>query len=65
MRVFHRGSTDPLADIRRTEEYQDRVARLGRYNSEVGRGVMHTPEWVAFMADEQAWFNDLHYRRVR
>jgi hypothetical protein len=34
-----------------------RVMQLATYNSEVGRGLVHTPEWVAFMEKEQAWFN--------
>ena len=29
---------------------------LGRYNSERARGIVHTPEWEARMAEEQAAF---------
>lgn len=30
---------------------------LARYNSEKARGLVHTPEWDARMAEEQARFN--------
>lgn len=33
------------------------VEDLGRYNSEVGRGIVHTPEWRERMAAAQAEFN--------
>ena len=31
--------------------------RLGTYNAERARGIMHTPEWQAKMADMQARFD--------
>jgi hypothetical protein len=30
---------------------------LGRYNAEVARGIQHTPEWQAYMADLQQRFD--------
>ena len=30
---------------------------LARYNSEIARGIVHTPEWDARMAQEQERFN--------
>jgi hypothetical protein len=30
---------------------------LSRYNGEVARGIAHTPEWSARMAELQAEFN--------
>lgn len=38
---------------------QQRISRLATYNSEVHRGLVHTPEWKAFMASEQVWFDGL------
>ena len=37
---------------------------LARYNSERARGIMHDPEWVAYMAEMQAFFNAGMERRV-
>lgn len=34
-----------------------RWADLARYNSEKARGIVHTPEWEALMAQEQARFD--------
>ena len=34
-----------------------RWKRLGDYNAELGRGIVHTREWDAFMACEQADFD--------
>jgi len=34
-----------------------RFADLAQYNAEVARGIMHTPEWKAKMAQEQRRFN--------
>jgi hypothetical protein len=31
---------------------------LARYNSEVARGIVHTPEWKAKMADQQRQFDE-------
>lgn len=41
-------------------ERHDRIHRwkpLADYNSERHRGIVHTPEWDAFMAEEQAAFD--------
>jgi hypothetical protein len=38
---------------------QQRITRLATYNSEVHRGLVHTPEWKAYMAAEQVWFDAL------
>jgi hypothetical protein len=37
-----------------------RVNALATYNGEVGRGLVHTPEYVVFMQDEQRWFNEVY-----
>lgn len=34
-----------------------RIARLAAFNSERGRGIVHTEAWCDLMADEQEWFN--------
>lgn len=31
---------------------------LARYNSEAARGIVHTPEWKAKMAEEQRRFDN-------
>ena len=36
---------------------RDEIDTLARYNSEVARGVLHTPEWNAKMAGLQARFD--------
>ena len=35
-----------------------RFTELATYNSEVARGIAHTPEWVAKMAAVQVEFDD-------
>jgi hypothetical protein len=35
-----------------------RMSVLATYNSEVSRGIIHTPEWDALMGELQAAFND-------
>lgn len=37
-------------------------AALVQFNSEVARGIMHTPEWVEKMAAEQLRFHDQQKR---
>ncbi len=44
--------------LRRAESYADSLAdrdfhALASYNAEVSRGIVHTPEWDARMADLQ------------
>ena len=39
-------------------EQDDRVNALANYHSEKARGIVHTPEWDALMADEQRWFDE-------
>jgi len=41
----------------RGEGQEWRVERLGRFNAERARGLLHTPEWIAFMESEQEAFN--------
>lgn len=54
---------------RRDREWVERWDRehrwvpLGTYNSERQRGLVHTPEWVAFMAEEQRLFDAEMKRR--
>ena len=49
---------------RKDREWWDRWHRehrwdaLGLYNAERHRGLVHTPEWDAWMAEEQAAFDD-------
>lgn len=43
--------------VHEQQDRESRVNRLARFNSEAGRGILHTPEWTAFMAEEQEWFN--------
>jgi hypothetical protein len=38
-----------------TEGYE--FEALARYNSEIARGIVHTPEWDALMAQEQERFD--------
>jgi len=42
-------------------EYTD----LANYNSEVARGIVHTPEWKARMAVEQERFNANKVARIK
>ncbi len=37
---------------------------LGRYNAEISRGIMHTPEWQAKMAELQSRFDVEQYARM-
>lgn len=37
----------------------DLITTLATYNSEVARGIVHTEEWKALMAEAQAWFNQM------
>ncbi len=39
-------------------DYQVRMTRLATYNAEVGRGLVHTEEWIEFMRKEQEWWNN-------
>lgn len=39
-------------------EERARVERLGQYNAEVQRGILHTPDWDSLMDSEQEWFDD-------
>ena len=45
---------DPDSDPLRPWEYE----RLARYNGEASRGIVHTDEWKAEMADLQRRFDD-------
>lgn len=42
-------------DLRRHNAW--RIARLGRYNAEVSRGILHAPGYTAEMEREQEAFN--------
>ena len=44
--------------LRRAERWNT----LGTYNSEIARGIVHTPEWDAEMAEEQRLFNEEQHR---
>jgi hypothetical protein len=35
-----------------------RIDRLGRYNAEKARGLLHNPAWVELMRQEQEAFNE-------
>ena len=37
---------------------EHRVNALATYNGERGRGIVHSPEWIAFMEGEQRWFTE-------
>lgn len=37
----------------REQEFEVLWSDLARYNAEVARGIVHTPEWDAFMAKKQ------------
>lgn len=43
---------------RRSNEEEDRIWVLGRYNAERARGIVHTEEWNRKMAAEQARFDE-------
>jgi len=43
----------------------EKFSPLATYNSEVGRGLVHTPEWAARMAKLQQEFDDLRDRATR
>lgn len=36
---------------------KEETTKLATYNSEVARGLVHTPEWVSYMAHLQKRFN--------
>lgn len=36
---------------------ESRINRLATFNSERGRGILHTEAWLDLMADEQEWWN--------
>lgn len=38
---------------------RQRITQLATYNSEKDRGLVHTADWEAYMAAEQAWFEGL------
>lgn len=42
-----------------------RIHVLADYNSEVARGLVHTEEWRAKMAEEQRWYNEAHLAWAR
>lgn len=39
-----------------------RIERLGQYNAERNRGIVHQDWWVAMMREEQAWFDQEMHR---
>ena len=43
--------------LRRDSFERYEFADLATYNSEVARGIVHTPEWDARMAEDQERFN--------
>ena len=44
--------------LRRSDPFERyEFGDLATYNSEVARGIVHTPEWDARMAEDQARFN--------
>lgn len=55
-------SVPPMSELR-DEEF--RLNRLGCYNAERARGLLHTKEWQERMAVEQAWFDDCRERELR
>jgi hypothetical protein len=43
----------------RTSELERfRIQRLANYNSETGRGLVHTRDWTYFMVKEQMWYDN-------
>lgn len=40
------------------ESDEARVNVLAAYNGERGRGLLHDPNWVAYMVNEQHWFDN-------
>jgi hypothetical protein len=49
----------PASTIRLSEAMTEReIETLARYNSEVGRGIMHRPDWVAKMAELQCRYDE-------
>jgi len=52
--------TDPYATQDRMALSREETDTLARYNAEVYRGILHTPEWVAKMAVLQARFDRTH-----
>jgi hypothetical protein len=44
------------AELRARREH-DRWSALARYNAEVARGIVHTPEWRARMEEDQRQFD--------
>lgn len=49
---------------RRTGLSEDELYRLGTYNAERSRGIVHTPVWKADMAALQARFDEAERARV-
>lgn len=43
---------------RREREFQERWGDLATYNSEVARGIVHTPEYDAKMREKQKQYNE-------
>ena len=41
------------------QHFNERWLDLSRYNSEVYRGVLHTPEFAALMAAKQAYYQQI------
>jgi len=54
------------ADGRTVREvfWEERFNSLATYNSEVARGIVHTPEWIQKMADMQSDYNAKIQRRL-
>ncbi len=54
------------ADGRTVREvfWEERFGSLATYNSEVARGIVHTPEWIQKMADMQSDYNAKIQRRL-
>lgn len=42
----------------RERAFERQWGDLATYNAEVARGIVHTPEWDARMAEKQARYND-------
>jgi hypothetical protein len=50
---------------RRAEPMPSRFDKLATYNSEVGRGLVHTPEWREQMAELQREFHVWRFESTR
>lgn len=59
MRYFRR----PDVWTERDEE-EARVTRLASYNGRIAQGIVHTPEYVEHMRQEQHWFDTEFGNRV-